>query len=422
MPVLLAKAAAVSSLLVTVGLVLTRPRLGPRLRVGPALAAAAGVTLMFAAGFVRFDDITRASRTLWEPFVTIASIMLMAAAAHRSGVLDRLATSVIPLARGSAGRLFGVIFFVSAATAAVLNNDSAVLLLTPVVVLSIRRLYPDREELLQPFAFAVFMAAGVAPLVISNPMNMIVAGYADIGFNAYAVRMLPISLAGWVVSFLVLRLCFRKQLADVPLVSPPRDTSNWSRIQINILALLLVVLVSYPVASYFGYPVWAVAVSGAVAATVLTLWGGTTSPRQLVISGVSWETLAFLMGIFIIALGLREAGVITLLGSLYEEAGVGVVGGVSAFGSALINNHPMALINVVTIRGLETVGREDIFAALVGGDLGPRLLPIGSLAGLLWLSALRRMHVEIPLKTFVSVGAAVTVPSLAVSLLMLHYL
>ena len=41
------------------------------------------------------------------------------------------------------------------------------------------------------FAFAVFLAPGVAPFVISNPMNMIVAEYAGLGFNAYAAKMVP---------------------------------------------------------------------------------------------------------------------------------------------------------------------------------------------------------------------------------------
>jgi arsenical pump membrane protein len=72
---------------------------------------------------------------------------------------------------------------------------------------------------------------------------------------------------------------------------------------------------------------------------------------------------------------------------------------------ALIHSHALA-------------GGPDalVLAALVGGDLGPRLLPIGSLAGLLWIQQLRRSGVTIPLRTFVTVGAVVTVPSLAASL------
>lgn len=60
-----------------------------------------------------------------------------------------------------------------------------------------------------------------------------------------------------------------------------------------------------------------------------------------------------------------------------------------------------------------------MFAALVGGDLGPRLLPIRSLVGLLWTHQLRQKGVIVPLGTFVRVGAAVTVPSLVASLVVL---
>jgi len=60
-----------------------------------------------------------------------------------------------------------------------------------------------------------------------------------------------------------------------------------------------------------------------------------------------------------------------------------------------------------------------VFAALVGGDLGPRLLPIGSLAGLLWSHQLRQSGVVVPLGTFIRVGFVVTVPSLVASMIVL---
>jgi arsenical pump membrane protein len=73
----------------------------------------------------------------------------------------------------------------------------------------------------------------------------------------------------------------------------------------------------------------------------------------------------------------------------------------------------MALLHSHALAGAPT---SHVLAALVGGDLGPRLLPIGSLAGLLWTHALRHQGVEVPLKKFVGVGIVVTIPSLAVSL------
>ena len=55
-------------------------------------------------------------------------------------------------------------------------------------------------------------------------------------------------------------------------------------------------------------------------------------------------------------------------------------------------------------------------AAMVGGDLGPRLFPLGSLAGLLWLESLRRQRVALPVIRFVTIGVVVTLPALVISL------
>jgi arsenical pump membrane protein len=111
--------------------------------------------------------------------------------------------------------------------------------------------------------------------------------------------------------------------------------------------------------------------------------------------------------------------VVDRLRELYEGGGLAVVGPVSAAGSALLNNHTMALTNLLAIQGLAGPTEHAYLAALVGGDLGPRLLPVGSLAGLLWLSLLGRLGVEVSLRRFVAVGTLVTVPSLAGSLAVL---
>src|SRR5262249_33909659 len=116
--------------------------------------------------------------------------------------------------------------------------------------------------------------------------------------------------------------------------------------------------------------------------------------------------------------------VVNLLTRFYATAGgarpqILSIGAFSAVGSALLNNHPMAILNALAIADLPGSDRRHVLAALIGGDLGPRLLPIGSLAGLLWLKSLARAGVPIPLAQFVRIGALVTVPALAISLAVL---
>ena len=61
-------------------------------------------------------------------------------------------------------------------------------------------------------------------------------------------------------------------------------------------------------------------------------------------------------------------------------------------------------------------------AVLVGGDIGPRLLPVGSLAGLLWIDLLRRSGVDVGVGPFLRLGTLVVLPTLAASLAMLWLL
>jgi arsenical pump membrane protein len=162
-----------------------------------------------------------------------------------------------------------------------------------------------------------------------------------------------------------------------------------------------------------------VAAAGATVALALAWRHGAGRPPQVLRAAVAWEILVFLLGMFMLAEGLQNVGVVDRLRELYEWGDPTVVGVTSAVGSALINNHSMALTNLLAIQEIPGAGEDEYLAALVGGDLGPRLLPIGSLAGLLWLALLRRLEVEVPLRRFVVVGTAVAVPSLLASLAVL---
>jgi arsenical pump membrane protein len=195
-----------------------------------------------------------------------------------------------------------------------------------------------------------------------------------------------------------------------------RSSAPWTAAERQGLVLVLAVLGAYPIVAYLGGSVWLVASTGALLSILLCRHHGATSARQLIRSGVSWEILVFLFGIFMIAIGLRNAGIVGHLTSLYSHSQDWVIGGMSAIGSAAINNHSMALTNLLALRAVPGVHQHQFLAALIGGDLGPRLLPMGSLAGLLWLASLRRLGIEVSLRRFVVVGATVTVPALAMSL------
>jgi len=408
---------AYSTVAMTLGLVVTRPRVTPRWRLSPAMAAFAGVLVLLAVGIVRPEHFVRAITNLWSPFVAIAAIMVMTETALEVGLLDWWSQRVDSRA-GSVGQLFTLVYGLGVLTAATLNNDAAILLLTPLVVSLVRRRYPDRPDLILPFAFAVFMSAGVAALPVSNPMNMVVAEFTGISFNVYALHMIPVAISGWVIAYATLRFLFRRQLsARVVSQSRSHDKAlDWPKVL--MMVLLGCVLVAYPVFGFFGGPVWAVASCGALMSLALLRTARNKNPLQAVVEGVSWGTLAFLFAVLVISMGLFEVGLVDRLQGLYAGGDVWTVGATSAVGSAILNNHPMSHLNMMA---LEAIGSSDVsvLSALVGGDLGPRLLPMGSLAGLLWIEMLRRQGVGIKLGTFVKIGVIVAVPTMVASLAIL---
>src|SRR5262249_19481620 len=127
----------------------------------------------------------------------------------------------------------------------------------------------------------------------------------------------------------------------------------------------------------------------------------------------------FLWGVFAIVTALRHVGVTAHLAAFYQmtsgPAQIAVVGATSALGSALVNNHPMSILNMLALG----TNHRALLAALVGGDLGPRLLPMGSLAGLLWMDLMRRNGAPVALGRFVKLGALVLLPTLLLSLLLI---
>lgn len=412
------EAVTYSTVAVTLGLVIARPRLTPRFRVSPAMAAMAGVVALAAIGSVRLSDLEWAARTMWRPLLGVVSIMLMSGVARKLGVLDSMAEVVFRDA-ASSKRLFARVFLFSAITAAVLNNDSAILLVTPLVVDAAKKRHPT---LVVPLAFAVFLSAGVAPFIVSNPMNMVVATYSGIGFNEYARHMIVPALGCAVVTFFVTRFAFRKELAtpiDPSLATAGEVTSTpLTSTQRTVLMALAAVVLSYPVVSWFGGPVWIVATVGAALLLAIAA-GAKVSPKSVVKDEVHYDTLVFLVASLVLSIGLRNVGIVDHLTRMYEGASNARIGLVSALGSAVLNNHPMSHLNMFALSELHgATNHEGVFAALIGGDLGPRLFPMGSLAGLLWIEMLRRAGVETSVRRFLIVGA-ITVPAICVSLALL---
>jgi arsenical pump membrane protein len=421
--------AALSIVVVTVGLSLRRPRFFSW-RIDHAGAAALGAAATVLLGIGPPDVLVTAARFLAAPMATLISLMLMTQVAERAGLFDSLGDALARRSRGDGRRLFAYIFATGALVGTVFTNDAAVLIFTPIVFALVERLGGDRwrPEQKLPFYFSVLYVANlVGALVIANPINLVVAGVLGISFGEFAWWMTLPALGSMAVSFAGLWLYFRKSIPRdfVFVARPAAATCSRRALQAVCAVVVLLTLGGFFTENLTGAPPFLVAGLGAALLLLVhkTVGGGQVAP---LIRGVGWDVLLFMAGMFVVGLGLRQAGITHLLGAAIADLGAQVPaamrfvsGTLAAIASALINNHPTADLMAFTIQDLALPSMDKQwlgFAALIGGDLGPKMLPIGSLAALIWFRLLRDRGVEVPYSLYVRIGIPVTLAALLAAL------
>ena len=147
-----------------------------------------------------------------------------------------------------------------------------------------------------------------------------------------------------------------------------------------------------------------------------------------VIKGVSWSILPLVGGLFVLARGIENTGLLDpVTHALAAHAGASPRAASLAAGAAVglacnvVNNLPLGLVAGSIARGAH-LSTHLTGALLIGVDLGPNLSVTGSLATLLWLVALRREGENIGAVRFLMLGALVMPPALLASLALFAWL
>lgn len=146
----------------------------------------------------------------WPPFVLVVGLLLVGVVAHADGLFDRAAAATGRLGGGGAPLLLALLGLVAVVTA-VLNLDTSVAFLTPILVLSARRRGLNEA----PFLFGSLVMANAASLLLpgSNLTNLLVLAREHVSGATFAARMLPAWTAAVVVTAAVLLLHYRHSLA-----------------------------------------------------------------------------------------------------------------------------------------------------------------------------------------------------------------
>ncbi|HEY0425889.1 MAG TPA: ArsB/NhaD family transporter, partial [Rhodopila sp.] len=186
---------------------------------------------------------------------------------------------------------------------------------------------------------------------------------------------------------------------------------------LGIAATAVVLLLSSGFDIQLGLPTFL----ASIATAVLVLCCSKTGPFA-VVKSISWGVLPLVAGLFVLVEALQKTGVTDDLAGLLRElvqwsaTGAAWTAGLAlAFGCNLVNNLPAGLIAGRVVQ-LAAVPEHVRVAVLMAIDLGPNLSVTGSLATILWLTALRREGLRVGAWSFLKLGVLVMPPALALAI------
>src|SRR6266536_390927 len=166
---------------------------------------------------LEYTILTSAGQT-WPPFVLVIGLLLIGAVASADGLFEALGARLAHARLGARGLLLALLGLVAAVTA-VLNLDTSVVFLTPVLVHAARRRSLDER----PFLYGSVFMANAASLLLpgSNLTNLLVLRSDPQSGAAFAVRMLPAWIAACAITAAFLAFAFRLEESEPDSAEPP---------------------------------------------------------------------------------------------------------------------------------------------------------------------------------------------------------
>ena len=301
----------------------------------------------------------------------------------------------------SIGVAVTIILLLAGLVSAFVENVATVLLVAPIMI----ELAKKGKNNLAPLMIGLAVMAnlqGTATLV-GDPPSMIFANYAGYSFNDFFFKFGKPSIffaiqIGAVVGAIYFFFHFRSMQSDVRTLPPERIVSWVPSLlllaMIGGLALFSALSATGGIHSASGIFVLSLGVLGLVWLAWIR-----NEPKEALnfIRHLDWDTLVFLVGIFIVVGTLSESGVLEALAEVLASwvggnlfLGFALIVGISVLISGFVDNVPYIAAMLPVAGGLAKAMQVSpellMFGLLIGSCLGGNLTPFGASANIVAVS------------------------------------
>ena len=377
----------------------------------PAMAVI-GAMLMFLFGVLSPKPAIESID--FATLVLLFSMMLIVASLHLSGFFEWI--TALAIEHLSPGQLLPGVIFVSGILSAFLVNDIVCLVMAPLILGLCKRMG------LKPVPYLLALATasniGSTATITGNPQNILIGSISGIPYRTFMAHLGPIAIIGLFVDWALLHwIHLRNGNGSVPTTKEAVQTATASEPEMHP-AFPVIVSVGVLIGFFCGFPPALVAATGGA----VLLMQRKHSPAAIY-GDVDWSLLMLFLGLFLIIGGAEQAGITKeLLGAaehlnLHNSL-------IFTFVVTLLSNIVSNVPAVMLLKGLIPQFHDPQTAWLMlamSSTLAGNLTITGSVANIIVVEKARE-EAHIGFLEYMKIGVPVTLATLAVGLLWLHFL
>ena len=418
--------------------------------INEAWPAAIGAGIIIITGLVSRSDISDIIGKIGGASITIIATIVMAIVLESFGFFHWAAARLANLAKGSGRRLYWYIQLLCFLMTLLFNNDGSILITTPILILLLKNLQlKPQQQIPYLLSGALIATASSAPIGVSNIVNLIALNIVHMTLYMHTAMMFVPATTGLLFMSWIMYLVVKKKLPEKlptsaydieevfftkhfhPLKGKDSVDTKSKRTKFMLKVLLFVFLMRCLlfVASFLAIPIEIVAVIGSIVLLIWRWYYLRTNPVDI-LKKTPWHILIFAFSMYVIIYGLHNAGLTAWLVQACEPIvnqsllyASFTMGGLVSLLSNIFNNHPALMIGTITLTemGLDPITLKTIYLAnIIGSDMGSLLLPIGTLASLIWMYILKQNKIKVKWKDYLSVSLIVIPLTTIVTLFLLY--
>ncbi|HLG30854.1 MAG TPA: ArsB/NhaD family transporter, partial [Candidatus Brocadiales bacterium] len=402
-------------------------------KIHRTIIALAGAVVMVLVGMY-FGFYSQGEALKAIDFNTIGLLMGMMIIVNmlkKTGFFEYLAIIVAKKTKGSPWLLLLLFGAVTTFLSMIIDNVTTVVVMVPITLAVTEILGINPIPIL--LAEALLSDTGGVATLIGDPPNIMIGSAANLGFNDFLVKLAPIVMIVWVLTLLLLKFIFRRELREKPknidalLNLDEKEALKDPKALKRVLFSLAVVIILFFLHREFHIQSSFVALIGAA---IAFMW--VRPEPDEILREVEWAVLLFFACLFIVVGGLERAGLLDIAAEKVVHYATGnlivtsiALLWVSAIFSALIDNIPFTMAMIPVIQHLETQGINVTplwWSLALGVGFGGNGTPIGSTANIIVVAMSERTKFPITFKKWFKTGFVVMVATcLAASILMVIF-